>query len=77
MFAFIKKLQQKPESKRRAYAFWTACIFTLIVFVLWVIYFFVELGDIGTMEVQEAEVSPLQSVVEVVRSSFEGIRERF
>lgn len=78
MFTLINRLRQKPETQRRAIALWTALLVTLGVFVLWLVYFFVRLGSTPVAAPKQGaeEVSPIQSLTELVSSFFSGLKER-
>ncbi|GMU74389.1 MAG: hypothetical protein AMXMBFR44_5860 [Candidatus Campbellbacteria bacterium] len=79
MFALINRLRQKPEAQRRAIALSTALIATACIFVLWLVYFFVRLDDEAATATRRdvEEVSPVQSLSELVSSFFSGFKDRF
>jgi hypothetical protein len=77
MFTFIRRLQQKPEGKRRAIALWTALCITILIFIMWLVSFFGQLGDVSAPVPAEKAVSPVQSLSEMLSSFSTLIRERF
>jgi len=75
MFSLISKLQKEPEYKRRRVAFLLAFFITIIIAFFWV-FSFSSKTIINEAKIDEPN-GPLSSFINIVKSSFENLKEGF